>query len=239
MIVPLWLRGLSLVLLAMILASPSAVFAQSDAAKSKTDAAADADDDDDDEPTVKFGAGRDTAKKDADAKADPKEKSGSKDAKDSKSKKDDEEKKEVDRDKEKALRLLTKKLGRKRDGYFVVMFKEAVPQSRYTDGGDQLPGFDWKDNTHFRVLEGRDQAADVLYDYLTEFGPIETKSRSRRSRSRDRDAQPSKPNPQRDFQMIRWFPDSATAMNFQTFAVNKYNAQKKAYEERMKARNTR
>lgn len=123
------------------------------------------------------------------------------------SKKTDEDGNEIDLEKLKLSRAITKKLGSKEEGFFIVQTMERAPippdakPEEQKDYSARIVG-GVRESVEFKLYEGRQNAVDDLVVFLSEFPkPKGTPSRSSR---KAKDAGP--PPPERDFRLVRVFP---------------------------------
>ncbi|MFO0944882.1 MAG: hypothetical protein U1D30_02880 [Planctomycetota bacterium] len=117
-----------------------------------------------------------------------------------------------DREKQKLVKQIEKRLGKKEDGYFVfqVMEQKVVETEAATEeqkskvGNSRLP-FVPVEEVEFHVVEGRQAAADFIADYISKYPPPDKKSsRSKRQKGDVLEI----PAPQRGWDFIRAFPDT-------------------------------
>lgn len=126
-------------------------------------------------------------------------------------------KEEILRDKQ--LRAISKKLGRKQDGFFAMEFYERKWEAPPANAKNIRPGTRWipKDSTELLVLETRDRAAEYVLKWMTEHAPKEEKSRSSRNKEESKSEGPQTPPIARDWRPLKWFKTNQEASAFEEY----------------------
>lgn len=124
-------------------------------------------------------------------------------------------------------RTLTKRLGSREEGTFLI---EASERSAVSPGEENDPGeppdrgtVAWVQNgvqfsVSYEIFQNRSEAVDFLAEYMVDqLGPKKKRSTSRSPRRNKDDGPPEPPPPERNFKIVRYFPANVPQSVVQEF----------------------